>query len=114
MTRLRLRSAKNFDYPDDVERIVRVFAERGYEISPTEAQEAWKGYSDCLAAGWLILPENDEDVFLAAFGEFDTESGVVDDDDEDLEDMTEDEEALLRDLLCDGSCGGHPGCRCPR
>lgn len=42
-------------YPSDLDRIVRVVAEAGYEIDRQTAQWAWEEYSDHYAAGWLSL-----------------------------------------------------------
>lgn len=46
----------------DVERIVRVCAASGYEITADVARKAWENYSESMAAGWMLLP--DEDSYL--------------------------------------------------
>jgi hypothetical protein len=55
-----------FNQRDDVERIVRVFALRGYEIDAMTAYHAWGRYSDAMCAGWMMLPDDDNEVFLHA------------------------------------------------
>lgn len=62
----KLQLKKTFEYPYDVKRIVEIFAERGYEITHTDAFNAWTSYSDSVCAGWLNLGE-DECVFGDAF-----------------------------------------------
>ena len=47
----------------DILRIVQVCADRNISITPSEAQELWKIHSDNNCAGWLILPENDNELF---------------------------------------------------
>lgn len=68
--RLRRQDSEFGDYEQDVRRIVRAFAASGYEISANEAYEAWQQYSDGMSAGWLFLPELDEEVFSAIFSLF--------------------------------------------
>lgn len=53
-----------FMYSDDVERIVRVAAMRGYILSQSDARAAWEAYSADFAAGWMALPEDDDDLWL--------------------------------------------------
>ena len=50
----------------DIERIVRIFLARGFLVSKEEAYQAWCDYSDSYAAGWLILGDNDDEVFRNA------------------------------------------------
>lgn len=63
------KTDESSEYSYDVERIVKIFAERGYEISHTDALNAWTSYSDSMCAGWLNLGE-DEYVFEEAFSYF--------------------------------------------
>lgn len=42
-------------YPDDVVDLVRIAADRGYELQPIDAQAAWSEFSESHSAGWLIL-----------------------------------------------------------
>jgi len=57
---------EDIHYPCDVDRIVKVFEDRGHELSRNDAHAAWEAYSDALCAGWLILPDEDEHVFETA------------------------------------------------
>lgn len=72
LKQLRIKSEyyEYYDYPSDVERIVRIFADRGYQISPQDAHRAWRAFSDSMAAGWLILGDDDQ-VFVDIFYYFD-------------------------------------------
>lgn len=54
---------EEFRYPKDLKRIVKVFADRGYEISEQDALSAWELYSDSMCAGWLVLGTDDDFVF---------------------------------------------------
>jgi hypothetical protein len=53
-----------FDYPEDVERIARVVG----LTSLKEAELLWLKYSDSMAAGWLVLPESDDELLLILKG----------------------------------------------
>jgi hypothetical protein len=65
MKKLKIRQLEdhNFFYENDIDRIVRIFADRGYEITASDAAKAWERYSDSMAAGWLSLDEEDDYVF---------------------------------------------------
>lgn len=56
----------HLEYTNDIDRIVKIFADRGYEISHTDACRAWEMFSDCMCAGWMMLG-SDEQVFEDAF-----------------------------------------------
>ena len=71
--------ANNNPYLYDCERIVEVFEKRGYSISITDAQTIWEDYSNSMAAGWLMLPADDNDLFSQAM----CYAQVEDDDEED-------------------------------
>lgn len=52
------------EYPEDVNRIQQVLADRGYETSPAECESLWNMYSDSMCAGWMIVQgETDEHIF---------------------------------------------------
>ena len=65
MEKLRFKDPYNhhYEYTDDIDRIVKVFSDRGYEISRECAVKSWELVSNQLAAGWLILPESDESLY---------------------------------------------------
>ncbi len=67
MKKLKLIEQENGFYQTDVERIVEIFAERGYEISATDAGIAWQRYSDSMCAGWMNLDNEDVFVFSNCF-----------------------------------------------
>lgn len=61
-----------FDYPDDIRRMVAVVAQHGERpISAEEAQEAWDAYSNSFCAGWMALPDSDDDLFDSLKGRID-------------------------------------------
>jgi len=68
LKKLKVKEPYNhhFEYTSDIERIVKIFAERGYEISHTDAVHAWEQFSDSMCAGWMSLGDDDE-VFQDAF-----------------------------------------------
>lgn len=51
-----------FYHKGDCERIQKILAANGYKASLEQCKFLWETYSDSLAAGWLILPEEDEQV----------------------------------------------------
>lgn len=59
----------HYEYTNDIDRIVEVFADRGYEISHTDAVLAWEQFSENMCAGWMSLGDDDE-VFQDAFSYF--------------------------------------------
>jgi hypothetical protein len=71
MKKLRFKKDYNhhYEYQSDINRIVQVFAEHGYEISESDAVLAWEKYSDSMCAGWMMLGEDDE-VFYDCFSYF--------------------------------------------
>jgi hypothetical protein len=73
LKKLKFNSPYNhhFEYQDDINRIVKIFADRGYEISSDDAVRAWEEYSDSLCAGWMSLGPDDE-VFQDTFCYFET------------------------------------------
>lgn len=68
MKKLRVKQKYNhhFEYTNDIDRIVKIFADRGYEISHQDAVFAWEQFSDSMCAGWMCLGSDDE-VFGDAF-----------------------------------------------
>lgn len=68
MKKLKVKEKYNshFEYTNDIDRIVKIFADRGYEISYTDAVHAWEEFSDSMCAGWMSLGSDDE-VFEDAF-----------------------------------------------
>lgn len=63
MRRPRLKSDLIPDYPEDVARIVRIAAARGYDITEAEAEAAWEIRSREWSASWLELQESDDAVW---------------------------------------------------
>ncbi len=74
MKKLKFKDPYNhhYEYTNDIDRIVKIFAERGYEISHEDAVRAWEEFSESYCAGWMILG-NDDGVFQDAFYYFEEE-----------------------------------------
>jgi hypothetical protein len=47
----------------DVERLQRVMLQNGYEADYNDAANIWDDYSDAYAAGWLGMPEDDNELW---------------------------------------------------
>ena len=60
-------------YSDDITRMRQICHRKGFETTREELAEAWARCSAKLSAGWLILPEDDEQVFLDLLEEMDSE-----------------------------------------
>jgi len=54
------------EYPEDVERIIAVFADRGFTVAPCDAVAAWEAFSERMCAGWMMLPGDDNEVWRSA------------------------------------------------
>ena len=52
-------------FPEDCVRIVKALLDVGYVITPYEAEMLWSTYSDRVDAGWLFLPDTDEEIVAA-------------------------------------------------
>lgn len=56
---LRLAVPDGFDFPEDVDRLVRVFAERGFRVTRNDVASAYAVWSEeNYCAGWLCMPLN--------------------------------------------------------
>ena len=47
----------------DAERIKEAAAALGYSITVEDAEKAWECYSESMAAGWMMLDEDDGDIW---------------------------------------------------
>jgi hypothetical protein len=56
-------------HPEDCERIQRACASMGRVLSLDETQALWEKYSETMAAGWLVLPEDDAGIVACLIGE---------------------------------------------
>lgn len=50
-------------YRGDIERIKKILIEKDYNATLTTTEMLWDKYSDSMCAGWMGLPDDDEDVF---------------------------------------------------
>lgn len=53
------------DYPEDCIRIQKALLSKGFEATLSECQELWEERSERWDAGWLILPESEEEILLS-------------------------------------------------
>lgn len=51
------------EYREDTKRIVRVALEHDVIITLAQAEKAWLLFSEGMAAGWMSLPDDDEEVW---------------------------------------------------
>ena len=51
------------EYPNDVWRIQNVAMSHGITLTTEQAEAVWRSYSDDMAAGWMSLPESDEELW---------------------------------------------------
>ena len=58
-------------FSDDIDRILNILYDKGYTTTRQDVKQAWEAYSSELAANWIILPEDDEDVFYTIMGYLD-------------------------------------------
>ena len=50
-------------YQSDCKRIQNILEKNGYRASLEDCEKLWDKYSDSMCAGWIILPDDDEDVY---------------------------------------------------
>jgi hypothetical protein len=63
MKRLRIVDKNDDYYGSDAARIVDVLARRDIVASVEECKLLWQRYSDSMAAGWMMLPEDDDEIY---------------------------------------------------
>lgn len=56
---------------DDCRKIQNALANKGYEATIEQACELWKWYSDDWCATWLIVTNDDEEIFESVRPYFD-------------------------------------------
>lgn len=59
---LELKLDSYFPYPKDVNRIVKICKDNGYEIHKKVANAAWLAYSNEQGCNWHSLPKDDNEV----------------------------------------------------
>lgn len=47
----------------DIHQIMQVALNHGIVLSPIEAEKAWNEYSESMAAGWMMLPDSNEEIW---------------------------------------------------
>jgi hypothetical protein len=63
MKTLKLKNESDGSFPEDVDRIISICKTKGYDIDYKTAEIAWEKYSDSMCAGWLMLGDDDEEIF---------------------------------------------------
>lgn len=53
----------HWTFTEDIFRIVKIFEDHGYQITESDAVQSWERHSDLFFAGWLVLPENDQEIY---------------------------------------------------
>lgn len=56
--------SKDFDFPLDVMRILAVCDEHHLFLTPEGAAEVWEAFSFWMDAGWMRLPDSDDEVWI--------------------------------------------------
>jgi hypothetical protein len=56
---------ERIEYPSDCKRIQQILLDHYWEATLAECQRLWQDHSDNMWAGWLVLPEDDEEVWEA-------------------------------------------------
>jgi hypothetical protein len=51
-------------YRDDIARIVQVALKHGYSLTMRQAEDVWEKYSESMFAGWMVLPDDDDKLWL--------------------------------------------------
>jgi hypothetical protein len=52
-----------FDHDDDIDVMVRVLKKNDCSASRADLRKAWEAYSESYAAGWMTLPNDDDDIY---------------------------------------------------
>lgn len=63
ITRINNNKSYTHRHIGDVERIQRVLLDNGYSSLLEDCGNLWDNYSDDYCAGWLNLPEDDDDLW---------------------------------------------------
>jgi hypothetical protein len=53
------------DHRHDCEKLKNILLEKGYSSSVYDCYNLWSDYSDGYAAGWMLLPDEDEEIWNA-------------------------------------------------
>ena len=66
-----MRLYRDCYYPEDVKRIVEAARDAGAFITAGQAETMWNLHSAERYAGWVALPDDDQEIIDALFGEDD-------------------------------------------
>lgn len=58
----RIIPKQNVEYAEDAFRIAKICAANGISVYADDALQIWEDYSETMAAGWMTLPVDDEEV----------------------------------------------------
>lgn len=70
---------EDFEHKQDLARIIQAFANAGYTCTMHQADQMWQYYSDTMAAGWMSLPEKDEDIIATVKSYFQVDIEALED-----------------------------------
>ena len=57
---------------DDIRRLQDVMLAHGYYASSEQCEELWEMVSEDMCASWLVMPENDDELFIEVKVYFET------------------------------------------
>lgn len=52
-------------YTADIDRLVRVLADYGFDVTHLQARKLWEGASDLATVGWAPMPPSDATLYAA-------------------------------------------------
>jgi len=58
-----LQQLKRPEYSEDTLRVQSVAMDRGVTLTLQQAEDVWLRYSESMAAGWMNLPNDDEELW---------------------------------------------------
>lgn len=70
------------DFESDVERIRKIFIDRGYKISHQVARNAWQLFSSSYGSKWLLMAEEADNFIFKTVLEY---CRVIGDDDDEVD-----------------------------
>lgn len=62
MKSIKIIEDSEYDY--DCKRICKIFASHDFFITLKQSRILWEKYSESMAAGWLYLPQDDDEIWF--------------------------------------------------
>lgn len=79
LRRIRVGNPETDYYYHDCKRIVGVLKARGYYATIEQAKQIWEAFSESMAACWMMLPDDDDDLFSTVSSYFNEVEDEVED-----------------------------------